>query len=428
MKSRKILSKSIVWVLLLLCPALSATAQEQAGTSSGDSWYVGVGGGGQFSSLRYSNLDESRFPEKKSLSSPIFSVFVEKDFGREGNFVVRPQLSFLKRGGTLTDIGKFGGYTDPTVNDVKYRLKAHYLDLRIPLLYQFGRKESAVRPYAGIVPALSFALGGNARVLTEHTDYAVDGYQVDLNSKNFASTMFSISPTLGVRFNFSSGSHGQNKWFAAVEAYYEIGLSDTYGSDEKNGNALDVIRKAKYKIEGTRKLSGFGFQVSLGIPFGAFKKHTATPQPPIEPPTIIEQPIEKPEKPCYSLEEIEFMMQMGENVRGKTICSISDINFEFGKSNIQPSSYDYLNRLAETLMRTGANIEVKGHTDNVGTDERNIKLSKARAETVMKYLIKHGVSRDKISCTFYGASRPLTDNDSETGRALNRRVEFEILN
>ena len=72
-------------------------------------------------------------------------------------------------------------------------------------------------------------------------------------------------------------------------------------------------------------------------------------------------------------------------------------------------------------------VEVKGHTDNVGSEEFNMKLSKDRAEAVVKRLVKKGVQRSNLSYSYYGMSRPLTDNDTEEGRKLNRRVEFEIL-
>ena len=72
-------------------------------------------------------------------------------------------------------------------------------------------------------------------------------------------------------------------------------------------------------------------------------------------------------------------------------------------------------------------IKVKGHTDNRGTADFNMKLSNDRAKAVVDYLIKRGVSPSKLTYEGYGMSLPLTDNDTEEGRSLNRRVEFEIL-
>lgn len=87
----------------------------------------------------------------------------------------------------------------------------------------------------------------------------------------------------------------------------------------------------------------------------------------------------------------------------------------------------YLKKLAETLKRTNAGIRVKGHTDNVGTEEFNLELSKQRALEVVRQLEKYGVDSSKLSYEYFGMSRPLSDNDTEKGRRMNRRVEIEIL-
>ena len=122
-------------------------------------------------------------------------------------------------------------------------------------------------------------------------------------------------------------------------------------------------------------------------------------------------------------------MIKGEPLEGKTICAVDDvINFDFGKSTIKEESHQYLDRLALVLIRLNTRIEVKGHTDNIGSAEVNMELSKERARAVTEYLVSKGVNRNKLSYSYYGMTKPLTSNDTEKGRALNRRVEFEILN
>ena len=181
-------------------------------------------------------------------------------------------------------------------------------------------------------------------------------------------------------------------------------------------------------LDGSRKFSGFEIKATLGVPFSVFKKKAApAPAPVAVTPAPRPRPVVVKEKPCYTLEEINDMMVRGESVEGKTICAIDAINFDFGKSTIKSESHDYLNQLATTLIRTNAKIEVKGHTDNVGTEEFNMKLSKDRAKAVMDYLINRGVDKNKLTYSYYGMSRPLTTNDTEEGRTMNRRVEFEIL-
>lgn len=72
------------------------------------------------------------------------------------------------------------------------------------------------------------------------------------------------------------------------------------------------------------------------------------------------------------------------------------------------------------------NIEVKGHTDNTGSHDFNMKLSRNRAEAVVNYLKKTGVAEKQLSFSYYGETCPLSDNSTESGRSVNRRVEFEI--
>ena len=132
--------------------------------------------------------------------------------------------------------------------------------------------------------------------------------------------------------------------------------------------------------------------------------------------------------PCNSLDEIISMMAKGQPIEGRKICAIDDaINFELSKSDITPESYDYLNRLAQVLKRTNSKVKIIGHTDNTGSDEFNLNLSKQRALSVLNYLAEQGVPRANLSYDYLGMSMPIATNQTEAGRRLNRRVEFEIM-
>ena len=72
-------------------------------------------------------------------------------------------------------------------------------------------------------------------------------------------------------------------------------------------------------------------------------------------------------------------------------------------------------------------VEIEGHTDNVGTDAMNQKLSNDRAKAVRDYLVSKSISSKRLKTVGYGKSKPIASNDSEEGRAQNRRVEFTIL-
>jgi outer membrane protein OmpA-like peptidoglycan-associated protein len=106
---------------------------------------------------------------------------------------------------------------------------------------------------------------------------------------------------------------------------------------------------------------------------------------------------------------------------------INNIFFEFGKFNLLPESYPELNRLAEFLKKNPEiRIKISGYTDNIGSTEDNQILSQKRADAVREYLISKGIEVERITTLGYGEKDPIATNKTEKGRALNRRVEFEI--
>jgi OOP family OmpA-OmpF porin len=103
------------------------------------------------------------------------------------------------------------------------------------------------------------------------------------------------------------------------------------------------------------------------------------------------------------------------------------IEFDFNKDTIRPESEPLLDEAANVLAEfPGVKIAIVGHTDNVGTEDFNLDLSRRRAEAVKAYLVKKGVDADRITTDGKGPNAPIADNATEEGRAQNRRIEFEI--
>jgi len=101
------------------------------------------------------------------------------------------------------------------------------------------------------------------------------------------------------------------------------------------------------------------------------------------------------------------------------------IHFEFNKDKIRPESFPVLDAVVDALQKNPPiKIEVQGHTDNKGTAKYNKDLSNRRANSVMKYLVSHGVEMGRLTHYGYGFERPLVDNSTDGNRALNRRVQF----
>jgi outer membrane protein OmpA-like peptidoglycan-associated protein len=103
------------------------------------------------------------------------------------------------------------------------------------------------------------------------------------------------------------------------------------------------------------------------------------------------------------------------------------IEFETGSANIKPASYKLLNEIFESaVVAEGLKLGVYGHTDNVGSDQTNIPLSEQRASAVRSYLLKKGLKDTRIEAKGFGASKPIANNATESGRSQNRRVEIVL--
>jgi len=107
---------------------------------------------------------------------------------------------------------------------------------------------------------------------------------------------------------------------------------------------------------------------------------------------------------------------------------LKNIFFELNKATLTSASYVELGRVLKLLeSNPTVRIEVSGHTDNVGSYEVNQRLSEARAKAVVDYLIENGIDSARLEYAGYAFSQPVATNDTDDGRAQNRRVEFEIL-
>nr|HQV22140.1 OmpA family protein [Agitococcus sp.] len=104
-----------------------------------------------------------------------------------------------------------------------------------------------------------------------------------------------------------------------------------------------------------------------------------------------------------------------------------NITFPTGKSDIRGDFFDTLNSVALVLKEYNkTTITVSGHTDSVGKDDLNMRLSQDRANSVAQYLSSQGVVSSRINAVGMGKSQPIADNNTENGRAQNRRVEIVI--
>lgn len=117
-----------------------------------------------------------------------------------------------------------------------------------------------------------------------------------------------------------------------------------------------------------------------------------------------------------------------EKYKSGTIIILRNIFFDFDKATLRPESKAELERVYQILVENPKmRVRIAGHTDSMGSDEYNQRLSEARAKSVYDYLIQKGIPAERLSYIGYGESKPIDTNETEEGRQNNRRVELEIL-
>ncbi|QKZ03903.1 MULTISPECIES: OmpA family protein [Pseudomonas] len=148
--------------------------------------------------------------------------------------------------------------------------------------------------------------------------------------------------------------------------------------------------------------------VGLGVNFGGNGGKAPAPAPEPAPAPVAEEPAPAP---------------VAETVRVQL-----DVKFDFNKSVVKPNSYADIKNLADFMKQyPQTTTRVEGHTDNVGPDAYNQKLSERRAAAVKNVLVnQYGIQGNRVDSIGYGESRPVADNKTEAGRAVNRRVEAEV--
>lgn len=133
-------------------------------------------------------------------------------------------------------------------------------------------------------------------------------------------------------------------------------------------------------------------------------------------------------KLAEALKSLEEIAKVARDQRGLVITLSGEVLFITGKSALLPLAKDKLTTVAKYLQQEPEDkrMVVEGHTDSVGKDDANMKLSQARADAVREFLVLQGVKPDRITAVGKGKTTPIADNKTAEGRANNRRVEIVI--
>ena len=127
--------------------------------------------------------------------------------------------------------------------------------------------------------------------------------------------------------------------------------------------------------------------------------------------------------PASKPEDIRF----SQTDRGTMITMAAQVLFDTGRSDIKPQGEAFIDSLVRAASRSDARLLIEGHTDNVGSAAANLALSESRADAVKQALMAKGIPSQRITTVGFGPSQPVASNDTEDGRATNRRSEVILL-
>jgi len=261
---------------------------------------------------------------------------------------------------------------------------------------------------------------------------------------------FILTTALGANFNQAPSNYAGNNWNNTTFAY-EVGagvapledlmLMVEYRGQESRirGGDRDVTMPdgVQYRYYNDRPQAilasaryhlGRGFMLTAGVDFGmshsvddyrgivGFTWSGPTPPKPMKE-RVVEVPVEK-----VVVKEVPKVVRVERLV-------FSDINFEFDKSTLTNLGKGKTYLIAQKLKESqNVKVVIAGHADYIGTEQYNLNLARRRAETIRKEILKLGVSPEQIGdIVSYGESKPLVDMKEPWARAVNRRVEFEVM-
>jgi outer membrane protein OmpA-like peptidoglycan-associated protein len=339
--------------------------------------------------------------------------------------------------------------------DVKYSMWVPYVDFRPMLHLSLCRPWWEVVPYIALGFECSFTLPGRI----DFGSNTVPSSTLALSKSNIKSFDLGFYAAVGADIHFEAFDRD---FFLMVEVGTDFGFLNNFASAEQEGDAQVLIPELGHITNmGTRKNRGIEVSLGLGVPpakkknvhaekpfpgtgfvLADYLKRDTIPQRPCSDTVIIDtlpaqsEPIISASaryraengqyKECYTLSDILYMVAHGKDVCNLSICMF-DIKFEFDSYELTFGSRRQLDRIVKLLREYPKyNIHVGGHTDSIGSDEYNIRLSLNRASAVVDYLINNGISKDRLSYEGFGERYPIESNGTEYGRHINRRVEFEL--
>jgi OOP family OmpA-OmpF porin len=208
--------------------------------------------------------------------------------------------------------------------------------------------------------------------------------------------------------------------FASCYVYSQSSEIIVQGKVTQAITGKGVVAKVFYKSYPTGSLSGTFNDSTFSFSIFGSSKYFVTAEAPdhIKGGILVEPGNAKDNKIKIELE----LTPTGQSIR------LNHLIFDAGKDIIKPASFNELDGLV-AMMKVDPKLEIQleGHTDNVGNAKANLELSEKRVLAVKKYLTNNGISKKRIQTKAFGGTKPIAKGNSEEARALNRRVEMRVL-
>jgi OOP family OmpA-OmpF porin len=357
---------------------------------------IGIKTGFNIASMHYTKPEYETYKHALFIR-PMLGLTVDYQFSDK--LSIKPELLFIGKGNKIRD-------------DIDYKIKIKTVDLNIPLIFT---------PDIKIKGMDLFLLAGPSINIVRKGKITLDNYSTKISDANIKATSIGVRAGGGVKHPVKLGKYNALLY---AEIAYNLGLTDTWSDKELRGSAYG-LNINPYNITDTRKNRGIELGASLMVPLSEIfpkREHIIVVKR-----EEIKPQVEKiPEKDCYSIAEMKEYIKKGLDVTGRKIC-LHTITFETNKATLKAEAKTFIDEIVSLLKTIPTmNMQINGHTDNVGGAEYNLELSKKRATSVYEYLVSQGIDKKRLTHEGYGDTKPIDTNDTDEGKANNRRVEFEI--
>lgn len=284
----------------------------------------------------------------------------------------------------------------------------------------FDRVEN--NPYAGegAGPTLNFEFVYD-RQLTKLVAAAANlGYR--MRDSGTAIAGFPIQPFEDQIIGSLAASYLWNNVRLISEIFGSFPAQETDENTNRTQSSLELLLGMKMNLTHTLAWhAGFGTELSHGTSTPDWRVYTGV--------NYAVGPLwGKDQMRIYQKGQPEVDDDFENTPEAEEVFVVEGINFEFDSFALTPLSQEVLKRLAEYLKKPPAlkQMVIEGHTDSLGPEEYNQKLSDNRAKAVLDFLASQGITKNKLSSKGYGETKPIADNGNFQGRTKNRRVEFQI--